>query len=40
MFRLGRDNGIVSFKVSTANIQNLVEQVEKKWAAMAPGRPN
>jgi putative ABC transport system permease protein len=39
MFRLGRSNGIASFKVSTTNIQNLVAQVEKKWTAMAPGRP-
>jgi putative ABC transport system permease protein len=39
MFRLGRSHGIASFKVNTANIQNLVEQVEKKWTAMAPGRP-
>lgn len=36
---LGRGNGIASFKVNTNNIQQLVKDVEKKWTAMAPGRP-
>jgi len=39
IMRLGRANYTASFKVSTANIQQLISQVEKKWAAMAPGRP-
>jgi putative ABC transport system permease protein len=36
---LGRSNAIASFKVNTSNIQSLVKDVEKKWTAMAPGRP-
>jgi putative ABC transport system permease protein len=39
IFQLGRANAIASFKVSTSNIQQLVKEVEKKWTAMAPGRP-
>jgi putative ABC transport system permease protein len=39
IFKLGRQNAIASFKVNTANIKDLVSQVEKKWNAMAPGRP-
>lgn len=39
IMRLGNVNNTASFKVSTANIKQLVEQVESKWTAMAPGRP-
>jgi len=39
MMQLGRANAIASFKVNTSNIQSLVKEVEKKWTAMAPGRP-
>jgi putative ABC transport system permease protein len=34
---LGKSPWITSFKVSTANIQSLVKQIESKWKAMAPG---
>jgi putative ABC transport system permease protein len=39
IFSLGRRNATAVFKVNTANIKNLVQQVEQKWTAMAPGRP-
>jgi putative ABC transport system permease protein len=39
MMRLGKVTGMASFKVNTSNIQSLVKEVEKKWTAMAPGRP-
>jgi len=37
--RLGHDNGLISFKVNTSNIQPLVKEVESKWKTMAPGMP-
>jgi len=39
IFALHRSTGLASFKVSTANINTLVEQVQGKWKAMAPGMP-
>ncbi len=37
--RLGSGAGLASFKVSAANVQNLVKQAEIKWKKMAPGMP-
>jgi putative ABC transport system permease protein len=37
--RLGNSAGLASFKVSAANVQNLVKQAEIKWKTMAPGMP-
>ena len=37
--RLGHNNGLISFKVTTANVQPLVKQIETKWKTMAPGMP-
>jgi putative ABC transport system permease protein len=34
---LGKASFLTSFKVSTANIQTLVKEIEAKWKAMAPG---
>jgi len=39
IFTLQKSTGLASFKVSTANISTLVEQVRSKWKAMAPGMP-
>jgi putative ABC transport system permease protein len=38
-FRLGKSTGIASFKVSTANVKELVTKVETTWKRMAPGMP-
>jgi putative ABC transport system permease protein len=37
--RLGRSNGLASFKVSAANTKDLVSKIEGKWKALAPGMP-
>ncbi len=37
--RLGKSDGLVSFKVNSINIQSLVSQIETKWKSMAPGMP-
>jgi putative ABC transport system permease protein len=39
IFALQRSTGLASFKVSTANISPLIQQVKSKWKAMAPGMP-
>jgi len=36
---LDRSTWLTSFKVSTANIQGLIKQIETKWRAMAPDMP-
>jgi putative ABC transport system permease protein len=38
-FRLGNNPYLASFKVTSANINNLVSQIQNKWKAMAPGMP-
>lgn len=38
-FFLGSSQGQISFKVTTKNVQSLLEQVEKKWKTIAPGMP-
>lgn len=37
--RLGNSPGLVSFKITTTDVKNLVRQVETKWKALAPGMP-
>ena len=39
MFRYGKADWAVAFKVNTGNIQNLINNVESKWKALAPGQP-
>jgi putative ABC transport system permease protein len=39
IFALQSSTGLASFKVNTANITPLLEQVKKEWKAMAPGMP-
>ncbi|HVY75634.1 MAG TPA: ABC transporter permease [Puia sp.] len=38
-FRLGSDEGIMSFRINTENIPGLVKQVEAKWKTLASGMP-
>jgi putative ABC transport system permease protein len=38
-FTLGNNPGFASFKVSAANVKNLLSQVENKWKAMLPYVP-
>jgi len=38
-FELGTGSGFGSFKVNTANINQLVAQIQSKWKSMAPGLP-
>lgn len=38
-FTLGKSTGATAFKVNTADLTNLVAQVEQKWRVMAPGLP-
>ncbi len=37
--RLGNSTGLASFRINTANAQDLVQQVSNKWKALAPGLP-
>jgi putative ABC transport system permease protein len=39
LFRYGKSDWAVAFKVNTSNIKNLVASVEDKWKALAPGQP-
>ncbi len=34
-----RQNSSIAFRVNTGNISGLVNQIENKWSAMAPGQP-
>ena len=36
---IGNAPGLMSFKVSAANIPNVLQQAQAKWKAMAPGMP-
>ena len=36
---LGKSYGLASFKINTANIKGLVNQIEAKWKAMTTGMP-
>ena len=38
-FLLGGGFGSGVFKVNTSNIQNLINQIQNKWKAFAPGLP-
>ena len=38
-FFLGKNTGLATFKVNTANINGLLNQIENKWKALAPGMP-
>ena len=38
-FRLGQSTGLASFKISTADISRLVNDIEKKWKTMAAEMP-
>jgi len=38
-FMLSTGGGLASFKINTANINQLVAQVQSKWRSMAPGLP-
>ena len=38
-FTLGNSTGATAFKVRTADLANLIAQVEQKWRVMAPGLP-
>ncbi len=35
-FRLGHSNGLISFKVSTADVKSLIKKIETKWKSIAP----
>lgn len=37
--RLGNSPGLASFKITAADAQGLIKQVESKWKVMAPGMP-
>lgn len=39
MLRYGKANWVVACKVSSADVQNVVERIETKWKSMAPGQP-
>lgn len=38
-FFLGKNTGLVSFKVKPDNVPLLIKSIENKWKAMAPGMP-
>jgi putative ABC transport system permease protein len=37
--RLGRSNGLTSFKITTKDIQPLIKGIERKWKAILPSMP-
>lgn len=39
LFKLGNSTGATAFKVSTADVQGLVKNIESKWKTMASGMP-
>ena len=39
LFKLGNSTGATAFKISTANVQGLVKNIESKWKTMASGMP-
>ena len=39
MFTLQRSTGLASFKVNTAEIGSVIDEVKNKWTVMAPGVP-
>ncbi|MDO6433163.1 ABC transporter permease [Flavitalea sp. BT771] len=39
IFALQRSTGLASFKVNTANVSPLIDQVKSVWKTMAPGMP-
>lgn len=39
MFRYGKSDWTIAFKVSTTDVQGLIGSIESKWKAMAPGQP-
>ncbi len=39
LFKLGNRTGATAFKISTANVQGLVKNIESKWKTMASGMP-
>jgi putative ABC transport system permease protein len=38
-FFLGKDNGNISVRISSANMPNVVAQIKNKWKAIAPAQP-
>jgi putative ABC transport system permease protein len=38
-FRLGNNKWATAFKVSTTDVRSLINNIENKWKAMAPGMP-
>ena len=36
-FRLGNSTNLISFKISTTNVQPLIQEIENKWKSMASG---
>jgi len=38
-FKLGEDNGNISVRVASSNVENVIAQIRTKWQSMAPGQP-
>ena len=38
-FKLGKDNGNISVRISASNIPNVLAQIKNKWKAIAPSQP-
>jgi len=38
-FKLGKDNGNISVRISTSDISNVLAQIKNKWKAIAPSQP-
>jgi putative ABC transport system permease protein len=38
-FKLGEDNGNISVRIASSNVENVIAQIKTKWQSMAPGQP-
>jgi putative ABC transport system permease protein len=38
-FRYGKSDWTVAFKINTANVERLINNIESKWKSIAPGQP-
>ncbi|HEX5153767.1 MAG TPA: FtsX-like permease family protein [Parafilimonas sp.] len=38
-FKLGQDNGNISVRIASSDVEHVIEQIKNKWQSMAPGQP-
>ena len=38
-FKLGQDNGNISVRIASSDVENVIAQIKNKWQSLAPGQP-